>query len=151
MHRDNLKGSFKIRFDGSWSCKRNAMHCIVELINDENKIIDFEIITRSEIDKSIKAKRAGDFQNDDVLTWVDDEGKYLGPSNMMEDYFVAVMSSRWKEDPNLKSYIHDGDTKTPKYWKTDEDHGNISELHDIGHMKKCIKRMFKDHPNKSKI
>lgn len=60
----------------------------------------------------------------------------------MEDYLVAIKISKWKEDLNLKSYIHDRDIKNPKYWKTDEDHGDILEMHDPGHIKKCIKHMF---------
>lgn len=127
-----IKGTFNIRYDGSWSTKRNATHCLVEFIDDSQKIVDFDIISRADTKTIEKAKKDGIFKNKNILTWVTDDGKFLGPSNMMEDFLVAGLVTKWKSNQNLRCYIHDGDCKTLKYWeKDDNDFSEILEMHSL--------------------
>lgn len=93
---DEMQNGFFIRYDGSWSQRRNAAHCLVELMNEAGKIIDFEYMSRIQ------------------CTYLRVEAGYFGPSNQMETLLVEMLSERWKDNPNLKGFVHDGDLKTAK-------------------------------------
>lgn len=127
-----MTDGFLIRYDGSWSSKRNASHCLVEIINENGQIIDFEMMSK------IK------------FTYQKVETGYFGPSNSMETHLIEILSERWKNHPNLKGYVHDGDLKSPKFWiNTNKDDVPIIELHDPGHAKKSIEKIF-DAANSNK-
>lgn len=108
-----------ISFDGSWSQRREANHCIVDFFdNSTQKIVDFEIISRSF--KSFA-------------------GNYEGPSNLMEIEGLKRLKSRWAQNPKVKYYIHDKDSKATQVFK---DTGWI-ERYDKVHAVKMFKRAFK--------
>lgn len=123
---------FYIRYDGSWSSRRNASHCLVEFINEYGKIIDFEFMSR------IKC------------SYLRVETGYFGPSNRMETLLVEILTERWKHNQKVKGFVHDGDLKTPKLWQTnDEDEVPVIELHDPGHAKNRLSTIF-DNANTNK-
>lgn len=129
---DEKNDGFYIRYDGSWSSRRNATHCLVEFINEDGKIIDFEYMSR------IKC------------TILRVETGYFGPSNRMETLLVEILTERWKHNQKVKGFVHDGDLKTPKFWQSDnEDEVPIIELHDPGHAKNRLSTIF-DHSNSNK-
>lgn len=122
-----MTGPYFISYDGSWSSRRNASHCIVEFIRPEDKIVDFDYLSRAQL-------------NGPKLD------NYCGPSNKMEDIFVKRLANKWKNDSNLVCFVHDGDVKKAKFW-----HKGIGvflypvEFHDPGHMKKTVCRLFDMH------
>lgn len=110
--------AFYLRYDGSWSSRRNATHCLVELINDNGKIVDFDILSRIPCTKYR------------VCTG------YFGPSNRMEDILIEQLAERWKDNPKLKGFAHDGDLTSAKFWLTpNQENSPLVELHDPGHAK----------------
>lgn len=111
---DEMQDGFYIRYDGSWSIRRNASHCLVEFMNEKGQIIDFEYMSR------IKC------------TILRVETGYFAPSNNMETILVEELANRWKNNQRVKDFVHDGDLKTPKLWQsTDKDEIPIMELHNI--------------------
>ena len=130
---DEMQDGFYIRYDGSWSIRRNASHCLVEFMNEKGQIIDFEYMSR------IKC------------TILRVETGYFGPSNNMETILVEELANRWKNNQRVKGFVHDGDLKTPKLWQTtDKDEIPIMELHDPGHAKNRLSTIFdKSNSNKN--
>ena len=113
------KGS-TILFDGSWSQKREAPFCFVQIIdNTLRKIVDYEVV----------AKSFGKFK-----------GNYNGPSNQMEGAALQTLFSRWKSNELIKSYVHDGDLKVNKIISNIG--MKISELQDPGHKIKNVMKKF---------
>ena len=106
--KKSIEGSFYMRLDCSWSIRRNATHCLVEIIDDRNLIIDYDYISCADPKTIWLAQKSGFFQDTNTLHWVTAEGKFLGPSTLMEDFLVARLSEKWKIDSNLLGYIHDG-------------------------------------------
>jgi hypothetical protein len=116
-----------IAMDGSWSHRRNAMHCVVDFIDTaQQKIVDFEILE----------KQIGFC-----------EGNYFGPSNGMEVEGVRRLIVRWKADPAIDAkvagYVHDRDGKTRKMiaelWQK-------PEMLDPNHLLKSFDRKLDHHP-----
>lgn len=52
--RKKIVGPYIISYDGSWSSRRNATHCIVEFMNQRNKIVDFDFMSRIHLGKEKK-------------------------------------------------------------------------------------------------
>lgn len=48
----------------------------------------------------------------------------------MEDFLVARLCEKWKNNSDLLGYIHDGDTKTKKYWKINHNIDELPKFHD---------------------
>lgn len=133
--KNGMKAPYILTYDGSWSSRRNATHCIVEFINEDNKIVDFDYMSRLNLQEKKKGM----------------EG-YSGPSNKMEEILVQKISARWKDDTNLRAIVHDGDIKTWKYWKSDpNDFPGVAELHDPGHMKKTLAKVFDEYNYKRQL
>ena len=89
---------FYLRYDGSWSSRRNSTHFLVEIINDNGKIVDFDILSR------IPCTRYRVYTG------------YFYHSNRMEDILIEQLAERWKNNPKLKGFVHDGDLKSAKFW-----------------------------------
>lgn len=47
--RGKMTPNLCIAFDGSWSHRRNAMHCLVDFIKSK-KVVDFEVISKLDPD-----------------------------------------------------------------------------------------------------
>ena len=109
-----------IAFDGSWSHRRNADHCLVDFIDCRSqKVVDFEIVVRT------RAK-SGDFD---------------GASNAMECEGLRRMIPRWIEFGRVTAYVHDKDAKTRKV--ITESGWDIKEEIDPNHLMKSFRRKFK--------
>lgn len=109
-----------IGFDGSWSHRRNADHCLVDLIDTRtNKVVDFEVVTRT------RAR----------------EGDFVGSSNAMECEGLRRMIPRWKHFARVTAYVHDKDAKTRKV--ICESGWQIQEKIDMNHLMKSFRRKFK--------
>lgn len=117
-------GTYIISYDGSWSSRRNATHCIVEFMDQRNKIVDFDFMSRIHL---------GQEKKDD---------SYDGPSNKMEEILVEKLTKKWKNDKNFQAFVHDGDLKTAKHWKSDDPIPDPVELHDLNHSKKTVEKVF---------
>ena len=131
--RKKMNGPYFISYDGSWSSRRNASHCIVEFISPEGKIVDFDYLSRARLNG----------ENPD---------NYDGPSNRMEDILVERMAAKWKADTNLIGFVHDGDVKTAKFWHIDIGiFPDPVEFHDPGHMKKTVGRLFDKYNTEKRL
>ena len=83
-----------VGFDGSWSQKRNAPHCIVEAISmDTHKIVDFQMVTQY------------DFPIENIHVTVD---KTIA-SKAMEGLGLEKIAYRDSFQQNTDYYVHDGD------------------------------------------
>jgi hypothetical protein len=85
-----------IAFDGSWSQRKNAKHCVVDFIDaSQSKNVDFTIIKKS-------------------IRFV--HGNYFGPSNGMEVEDLRRIMDRWRTDPifdaQVEGHVHDREAKT---------------------------------------
>lgn len=124
--RAKMKSNSSIAFDGSWSHRRNADHCLVDFIDiSSGKIVDFEIISKKGQGKD----------------------KFEGPSNAMEVEALKVLVPRWKGDSRVIAYCHDKDSKSRKVieelgWK-------IKEMIDTNHAIKSFRRKFQRIKNNS--
>lgn len=124
--RAKMKSNSSIAFDGSWSHRRNADHCLVDFIDvSSGKIVDFEIISKKGQGKD----------------------KFEGPSNAMEVEALKVLVPRWKSDSRVIAYCHDKDSKSRKVieelgWK-------IKEMIDTNHAIKSFRRKFQRIKNNS--
>ena len=113
------KGS-TILFDGSWSQKREAPFCFVQMIDNKlKKIVDYEVIAKS-------------FKNF--------KGNYNGPSNQMEGAALQNIFTRWKSSGLIKAYVHDGDLKANKIISNIG--LKINEFQDPGHKIKNVMKKF---------
>lgn len=96
-----------LAFDGSWSHRRNADHCLVDFVDIRTgKIVAFEIVSK-------KDKGNNHFE---------------GPSNVKEVEGLKPLIPRWKEDDRVKTYVHNNDAKTRKLIK--EMQWNVEEMID---------------------
>lgn len=96
-----------ISFDSSWSHRRNATQCLVDIIDTRNnKVIDFEVLE----------KNCGKFK-----------GNFDGASNLMEVEGLKRIIPRLMCDNRITSYVHDKDSKTKKaITEINWNHKNIS-------------------------
>ena len=109
-----------VGFDGSWSHRRNADHCLVDFIDTHtNKVVDFEVVTRTRA-------RGGEFS---------------GASNAMECEGLRRMIPRWRDFARVTAYVHDKDAKTRKI--ISESGWQIEEKIDMNHLMKSFRRKFK--------
>jgi hypothetical protein len=117
MENDTIIG-----MDGSWSQRRNAMHCVVDFIDViRGTIVDFELLQ----------KPSGFLF-----------GNYFGPSNGMEVEGVRRILGRWlmverTANEKVVGYVHDRDAKTRKLIK---DIWNKPEFLDPNHVMKGFDR-----------
>lgn len=108
-----------IAFDGSWSHRRNADHCLVDFIDTKSrKVVDFEIITKT-------GKSRGTFE---------------GASNAMECAGLRELIPRWRDDARVTHYVHDKDGKTRSLIR--EMNWQVTELIDQNHLMKSFRRKF---------
>ena len=109
-----------IAFDGSWSHRRNASHCVVEIVDPKTrKILDFEIVFKA------TGKSKGNFD---------------GPSNQMEVECLRRLIPRWKNDEKVRFYVHDKDAKTKCLIQDQQ--WEIEELIDKNHLMKSYERKW---------
>jgi hypothetical protein len=74
-----------IAFDGSWSHRRNAKHCIVDFIDTaQSTVVGFTIVEKQ-------------------IGFV--HGNYFGPSNSMEVEGLCRIVERWRTDPILDAKV----------------------------------------------
>jgi hypothetical protein len=126
--REQMAPGTIIGTDGSWSQRRNAMHCLVDFIDVvQGKIVDFEILQRP----------SGFLYGD-----------YFGPANGMEVEGVRRIITRWQQvyqraNEKVAFYVHDRDAKTRKLiselW-------NKPELLDPNHVLKGFDRKLGADP-----
>lgn len=108
-----------ISFDGSWDHKRNGRHCIVDVIDqNQKKIIDIEYVQKST--KSCPTE-------------------YNGSSNNMETYAIRKIIQRLRTDSRIVAYCHDNDSTARKIIK---DEWGIEEMLDTNHSIKSFERYF---------
>ncbi|EAY03374.1 hypothetical protein TVAG_489180 [Trichomonas vaginalis G3] len=111
-----------IAFDGSWSQRRNAFHCITDFIDTKNrKIVYF----------SIKEK------NNHKLF-----GNFAGASNGMEVSGVKDFVKYAKYDKRISGFCHDRDAKSSNVFANSQ--WNIPEYIDKNHMTKSFDKIFKE-------
>jgi hypothetical protein len=96
--RDNLPLDSVIAMHGSWSQRRNDLHCVVVFIDaNSGKVVDFEILEKP-------------------ISFTD--GHYFHSSNGMEVEGIRRIVNRWRANQALNSkvvaYLHDRDGKTGK-------------------------------------
>ena len=124
--RNKMAPDSCIAFDGSWSHRRNAQHCLVDFIDTSNdKVVDFEIITK-------KTCHGGDYE---------------GASNGMECEGLRRIIPRWITNARVTSYVHDKDAKSRNViaqlgW-------NVTEKLDTNHVMKSFRRKFQKHQKMS--
>jgi hypothetical protein len=127
--REQMEPGTVIVMDGSWSQRRNALHCLVDFTDViRGKIVDFEILQRGQ----------------GFLF-----GDYFGPSNGMEVEGVRRIIQRWEnsfQEANEKvvSYVHDRDAKTRKLIR---ELWNKPELLDPNHVTKGFDRKLGSEPS----
>lgn len=108
-----------IAFDGSWSHRQNADHCLVDFVDTESsKIVDFEVVIR---------KRA--------------QGEFDGASNAMECEGLRRMIPLWREFGKVTSYAHDKDAKTRNV--ISQSGWEIEERIDPNHLIKSFRRKWR--------
>lgn len=105
-----------IAFDGSWSHRRNAMHCLIDFIDTRTKkVVDFEVVSKMDSD-------------------------FNGSSNSMECFGLRKMIPRWIDNKKVTHYVHDNDAKSRKLIR--ELGWNVEENIDLNHYMKSYRRKF---------
>jgi hypothetical protein len=119
-NRSEMKPESTISINGSWTHRRHASDAIVDVIDvGTNKIIDFEILTKSTKQRS---------------------GNYTGSSNGMELDKKRRIFQRFYGDPNVKAIVHDKDSKISKL--IHESNWDVSEIINTNHGTKAFERAY---------
>ena len=109
-----------VAFDGSWSHRRNASHCLTDFMDiNRKKVIAFHFTEKS----------FGSFK-----------GNYVGASNGMEVAGLRYFVEKAKNDPRIVGYCHDRDAKSRAIVR--ESGWNIPEFLDKNHALKSFDRKF---------
>lgn len=117
-----------VAVDGSWSQRRNAPFCIIDVIDiKRHQIVAFDLEM-----KSVRGRK----------------GNYEGPSNQMEAVGFKKIIPLLKSNPNIEKIVKDGDVKLSKLIREAE--WSIDELHDPNHMLKKFPKIFAKYNKLSK-
>ena len=115
-----MKPGAIIAYDGSWSHKRNAAHCVTDFVDlASNKIIYF----------SFQEKSFNKF-----------DGNFEGASNAMETASVYEFVHKFKNNKKIIGYCHDRDAKTRAVFRREG--WNIREYIDKNHALKTFDRIY---------
>lgn len=93
----NIKGSFFIRLDGSWSTRRNATHWLAEFIAEARSLITILYLSRLRNDFTCHKNGFTD-KWWHLISLVKLDEKFLGPSNMMENFFNCTIVEEMKRE-----------------------------------------------------
>lgn len=119
-HFTEISADGVVAIDGSWSTRRNAAFCIVDVICvATKKIVDFEIVNK-------KAKGL--------------VANYDGPSNQMEAEGFRRMIPRLIKNANIKYEVIDGDVKLEKLITAAN--WSVTIVRDYTHKLKNLKTIF---------